>query len=371
MRIVLAPDKFKGTFTAAQVCDHLRAGIRQADPSIDIVVHPLADGGEGTLDVILGAIGGRRVPIESVGPLGGAITANVGVLSDDTVLVESARFCGLDLVPPEKRDPLRATAYSLGRALASILSRRPPLILIGLGGSATVDGGTGMARALGFALLAADGAEIENLPFDLQHVASIRRPSRALVPPGCRIEALCDVANPLTGPEGAVAAFAPQKGASSKDLLLLDAGLARLAVTIERDLGVQVASIPGGGAAGGLGAGLRAFLGAGLSNGAREVMALTGFDQVLCGADLVVTGEGSYDAGSRKGKVVTEVIRLADEMGVPVVVVCGRASEKPAQTSVRVLVGGGLMGPEEFRNAGKHLVTQGLSGGSVESPKKV
>ena len=373
MRILLAPDKFKGTFTAMQVCDHLRRGILQARPSAEVVAHPLADGGEGTLDVALAAVGGERIAVASVGPMEDPLQGEVGRLADGTVVIESALFCGPGLVPEERRNTMRATTYGVGAALREVLGWRPRDVLIGLGGSASVDGGMGAGKALGFRPLDEKGRVLSGGGADLARIRRIVPPVGPVVPPATRVRVLCDVDNPLVGPAGSAAVFAPQKGATSEECRVLEAGLRRFAEVVERDLGVRVADLQGAAAGGGAAAGLTAFLRVPLERGPSVLMEMTRFEADLAGADLVVTGEGACDPGRHRGKVVPEVITAARRKGVPVVIVCGRWEGDLPGADVAVIARGSQMGPADIEDSGKTLAAQGfwrprpptLRGGSV------
>jgi len=333
LRILLAPDKFKGTLTAGEVCRHLRRGILEADPETEVVSRPLADGGEGTLDVLADCLKGPRFPIAAIGPRGGALRTEIARCPDGVIIIESAMICGLSLLAPGERDPMRTSTFGLGKVLREVLSDGTASIVVGLGGSATVDGGTGAARAFGYRLTDDRGAELQGSGSDLEKIESIRAPRADQLPARGRIRALCDVTNPLTGPEGAARAFAPQKGASGDAVGRLERGLERLASIIERDLGVVVDGLPCGGAAGGLGAGLHAFLGADLVPGAHEILSLTGLAEEIRKADLVVTGEGAVDGSTWRGKVAGEVIRESVKSGKKIALVCGRlAGEVPWPT---------------------------------------
>ncbi len=337
MRVLLAPDKFRGSFTAREVCEHLSRGLRQAAPSVIVDSVPLADGGEGTLDLILEARPGSRVAIEVRGPLGDPVIAEYGVMEDGTAVLEASRFCGLSLIEPGRRDPMRASSYGLGEGIASALdSGCGPLILC-LGGTATVDGGVGMARALGYRFeksAAASGP------------AGVARIDPSVVHPRLRetpFKALCDVDHVLLGPAGAARVFGPQKGAGPEEVDRLEAGLEDLKDAIVRWKGPaasELGALPGSGAGGGLGMGAAAFLDAVLVPGAEAVMEIAGFSRHLAGCDLVVTGEGSLDAQtSAGGKVVARVLRESARAGVPGVVVAGRwdgilPEERPPSTIV-------------------------------------
>ncbi len=300
MRVVLAPDKFAGTLSAPAVVDAIVSGWRSEAPDADLVRLPLSDGGPGLLDAVEQAIGGERVPVVATDPLGRPAPADILVAGDD-VYVESARAIGLHLVDPEERDPERATSAGLADLLAEALRRLPAerpsaeagRIVVGLGGSATVDGGRGMIEALG------------------DDLDRLRRQ---------RIVALCDVDNPLLGPNGAAAVFGPQKGADASAVQRLDLRLREWA-----DQQGLPADAPGAGAAGGLGAALF-WLGATAAPGARTVAELAGLPSALSGAGLVVTGEGSYDFTSLRGKVVSGVAQAASAEAVPCVVLAGQVS---------------------------------------------
>jgi glycerate kinase len=362
VRFLLAPDKFKGTFSASDVCRHLRAGILEVQPAAEVISHPLADGGEGTLDVLLTALGGERIPVRSRDPLGADIIVEVGRLPDGIIVIESALICGLGHLRAEERNPMETSTYGVGLVVSEVLTWSPPAILVGLGGSATVDCGLGAARALGYRFISEGGRELDGTGSDLGRLARIQRPAEASAPgSSVKVTALCDVRNSLVGPDGAAETFAAQKGASPEEIGRLVSGLERVAEIIENDLGIGVASVKGGGAAGGLGAGLHAFVGAELVEGAPEVMRLTGLNpRRLSGVDLVVTGEGSYDRGSRAGKVVHGVTALCRSLEVPIVVVCGRLDADISPPPLKVIHSQGVMSDIELREIGSALALQAL-----------
>ncbi len=318
--ILVAPTSFKGTIGAAEAASALAAGVRAGCPERDVVQLPLSDGGPGLLDALHHRARAQlRFPLR--GPLGEPTTGRA-LLLDGLALVESADACGLHLVPPDRRDPLRTTTSGVGTLLlAAAAAEGVEGIACGLGGSATVDGGAGLARALGFRLLDARGAPIPDGGGGLERLARIERPDAApRLPP---VAGLVDVRSPLLGPEGAAPVFGPQKGADAAGVARLAAGLERLAERIRADLGLDVSSLPGGGAAGGLGAGLVAFAGAELRPGSDWVLDTVGFDAALARARLVITGEGSYDGQSALGKITGVVVRRARARGVPVLLLCG------------------------------------------------
>lgn len=324
MRIVVAPDSFKGSMTAAQAAAAMTAGIRRALPDADVVAVPMADGGEGTTQSLVDATGGRLVPVTVTGPLGEPVEAYYGLLGDGvTAAMEMASASGLPLVPPARRNPLAATTYGTGELIKAALDAGCRNFIIGIGGSATNDGGAGMAAALGARLLTAGGAPIGpggGSLADLDRIdASGLDPRLA----DCTITVACDVDNPLCGPRGASAVFGPQKGATAELVEELDRNLGHYADLLARDLGRDVREVPGAGAAGGLGAGMMAFLNATLKRGVEIVVAATGLADILAGADLCLTGEGGTDFQTAHGKTPMGVARAAKQHGVPVVCLSG------------------------------------------------
>ncbi|MGH9866993.1 MAG: glycerate kinase family protein [Candidatus Polarisedimenticolia bacterium] len=350
MRLLIAPDKFKGTFTAAQICDLLSRGIREEKPHWQIDAQPLADGGEGTMDAILGAVGGACVPSTTRGPMGVPHEASWGLTHEGTAVFESAVFLGLHLVPPAQRSPLRASSRGLGEAIAAALESGVRRFLVGLGGVATVDGGLGMAAALGYRLEDAGGRPLEGCARDLDALANVDASMAHPALAQARFTALCDVSHPLIGPQGAARVFGPQKGATPDEVSRLDEGLRRLARILAGWKGVPpevLTSMPMGGAAGGLGVGTASFLNASLEPGAIFLMRLLLSPGRLEGADLVVTGEGSLDEQTSGGKVAAAILGRAALGGRPVVVVTGRwDGTLPAPRPAVVEVLGPGMGKE-------------------------
>jgi glycerate kinase len=370
MRLLLCPDKFKGTFTAPQVCALLEQGIRQEDPGAEVTALPLADGGEGTLDVLMAALGGTRVAVRVCGPMGRPISAEYGVTPDGVAVIESARFCGLALVAPKDRDPMAASSYGLGEGIAAALDAGARRFVLGLGGSATVDAGTGMARALGYRFEDETGREVTGVGPAL---AAIQRLDSSLAHPAlahARFTALCDVSHPLCGPGGAARVFAPQKGAGPADVDVLEAGLEQVARAIaawQRTDPLTVGARPSGGAAGGLGAGAAAFLGAALEPGAIFLMRTLFFTDRARGMDALVTGEGALDAQTAGGKVVAAVLAEAARLGIRAVVVAGRwdgTVPSPAPSLVQVV------GPP-LPWAGENLDAAGLVEAGCEAVRRL
>lgn len=344
MRVLVCPDKFRGTLTAREAGDAIARGWRRARPDDEVEVLPLADGGEGTLQVLAppGDPGATRSTRTVTGPLGEPVEAPFG-MRGDTAVIEMALASGLELVPPGGRAPLRTTTRGTGELMAAALDAGARRLLVCLGGSATNDGGVGMAAALGARFLDAGGNEIAEggaglLALDRVDAGAILDRVRAV-----DVVGVTDVDNPLCGPAGASAVFGPQKGASPDDVVLLDRALAHLAAVTARDLGADRSREPGAGAAGGLGFGLLAFTGARLRRGVEVVMEAVGFARHLPGASLLITGEGSFDAGSLHGKVPAGVLAAAELAGAPVAILCGVASADAPGATVRSLVD--LVGP--------------------------
>ncbi|MFT0799718.1 glycerate kinase [Synechococcus sp. R5-12] len=323
-RILVCPDSFKGSLRAPEAAEHIAHGIQQVLPEAEVERLPLADGGEGTLEVLLPTLGGEKKGLWVTGPLGDPVWAEYGV-AGELALLELAQVAGLTLVPPERRDPSRTTTYGLGELLRAVCRDPIAEIWIGLGGSATVDGGAGMAQALGYRLLDGAGDPIGWGGAELARLARIEPPEQ----PGWqgkRVRGLCDVQNPLTGPLGAAAVFAPQKGATPSQVQQLEQALQQWAQVVERDLGQAVAGIPGAGAAGGAGAGLVAFLGATLESGIRLLAQQLALPERIRRCHLVVTGEGCLDEQSAMGKVVGAVLEQAIQAQKPLLILCGQVT---------------------------------------------
>ncbi|QIG45163.1 glycerate kinase [Nocardioides anomalus] len=310
-RVVVAPDKFKGSLSADQVAAVVARVLERHDPSVDVVRHPLADGGEGTVDLAL-ASGYAPVTVEVTGPLGDPVRATFA-LSDGVAVLEAAAANGLALLPagPDEHTAEHATTYGVGQLVAAALDHGATRVVVGVGGSATTDGGAGAVAALGLGPDAAAGPHPRLGEADLV--------------------VACDVDNPLTGPQGAAAVYALQKGAGTALVARLDERLARWADTVAHATGEDRRAEPGAGAAGGLAFGLLALAGARLVPGADLLLDLTGFDDVVRGADLVVVGEGSLDEQSLRGKGPVAAARRAAALGVPVVAVVGRSLLTPEQ----------------------------------------
>ena len=329
MRVVIAPDSFKECLRASEVAEALRAGWLEGMPDAEVIAFPMADGGEGTVDAVVRSAGGTLVARTVSGPLGAPVEAAYGLLHGGKVAVlEMAAASGLALVPPEKRDPCRASTRGTGELIAHALEAGVEDIIMGVGGSATNDGGAGMAQALGYRLLNKRGEELGGGGARLVQLDRIDTSGRHPRLDAVKFYVACDVNNPLCGPEGASAVYGPQKGASSEDILILDHALSHFAGVMERDLGVSLRDLPGAGAAGGLAGGLMAFAGATLENGLEMIATLCGLHQALAGADLVITGEGSLDGQSAFGKTPAGIARLARAYNVPVIALGGRVTRE-------------------------------------------
>lgn len=319
--VTVAPTAFKGTLGPVEVARALAAGVRAVWPGCQVELRPLSDGGNGLLEACLALEAGVLEVHEVSGPLGAPVAARI-LRQGARCVVESAEACGLHLLREGERDPLRATTRGVGELIAAASAGGATELVLGLGGSATIDGGTGMARALGWSFLDASGRPLPEGGGSLEQLARIVGPPPRRV--GSHVVALCDVDNPLVGALGAARVYAPQKGADPGQVAVLEAGLARLARAVRFDLGLDVAELAGAGAAGGLGAGARAFLGAELMSGSAWMMERTGLAGLLQATDLVITGEGRFDAQSGMGKATGRVLEAALAAGVPALLICGR-----------------------------------------------
>lgn len=329
MRILVAPDKFRGTLTARQAAEAFATGWRRERPDDDVELVPMADGGEGTMDALVESLGGRVEATTVTGPMGDPVDAAFGLVPSrggTLGVVEMARASGLALLDEDRRDPLRTTTRGTGELMARAIDAGADRLVVCIGGSATNDGGVGMASALGGRFLDASGNPIADGGEALVTLARIdlsrMHPSLVRV----HVTGACDVDNPLTGPSGASAVYGPQKGASADDVAVLDRALGHLAAVVERDLAIGLRDEPGAGAAGGLGFGLMAFCGARLHPGVEVVMDAVGLVERITAADLVITGEGSLDEQSLHGKTPAGVLTACRLAEVPAAIVCGRAT---------------------------------------------
>jgi len=328
MKIVIAPQGFKGNLTALEVARAIEEGVKRIVPDAETVLKPMADGGEGTVQALVDATGGELMNTEVTGPLQERVNAHWGILSDKTTaVIEMASASGLPLVPPEKRNPFVTTTYGTGELIRAALDHGCRKLIIGIGGSATNDGGAGMAQALGARLLDAEGKE---LPFGGAALASLERIDISGMDPRLAdfdVTLASDVNNPLCGPRGASAIYGPQKGATPEMVKQLDAALWHYADVIKRDLDIDLREVPGAGAAGGLGLGLMVFLKARMVPGIDVVIKATNLVADLKGAELVFTAEGRIDCQSAMGKVPTGVALAAKKYGATVIALAGEVAD--------------------------------------------
>jgi glycerate kinase len=328
MRLIIAPDKFKGSLSALDAARAMARGVLAAVPSASVDLVPVADGGEGTVDALIAATGGAIHELEVTGPLGDRVLGRFGVLGDGrTAVLEMASASGLVLVHRDERDPLRASTRGTGELLLAAIRSGVERVILGIGGSATNDGGAGLGQALGFRLLDHRGDELPPGGGELGRLSRIVADGRSSELSRVSIAVACDVTNPLCGPEGASAVYGPQKGATPEMVRVLDANLAHFAAIVNRDLGVAIRDLPGSGAAGGLGAGLVAFARGRLEPGVSLVMDAVNLERRLDGADLCLTGEGGLDRQSTFGKTAVGVARMARSRGCPVIALAGTIGE--------------------------------------------
>lgn len=328
MKIVIAPDSFKDSLSAEGVAAAIASGISSVLPGAQVVCCPMADGGEGTMDAIVAACHGEQRSLAVRGPLGGQVTAHWGWLADSrTAIIEMAQASGLQLLTLEQRDACRTSTFGTGQLISAALDAGAERIILAIGGSATNDAGSGMLRALGLRTFDAEGAELEEGGLALSRVA--RLDASGLDPrlAKARLEVAADVDNPLCGRNGASAIFGPQKGASPEQVELLDHALGHFADHCAQLLGRDVRDFPGCGAAGGMGFAAKAFLDAQFRPGIDVVAELAGLEEAMQGADLVITGEGRFDAQTLRGKTPFGVARVARRHAVPVVVIAGTLGE--------------------------------------------
>jgi len=324
MKIVVAPDSFKESLRAKEVAEIIEEGIKRVFPQVEVIKVPLADGGEGTIEAILEARGGKVISQEVASPLGERIKAHFGILDDGfTGIVEMAQASGLSLVPHPQRNPLLTTTYGTGELIKAALDRGCKRIIVGIGGSATVDGGAGMVQALGAKLLNGKGKQISFGGGSLGEIVSIDMSSLDTRVKNTEALVASDVDNPLCGPKGAARVYGPQKGATPEMVKTLEKNLAHFAMMIKKYLNKEVKNIPGAGAAGGLGAGSIAFLGAELRPGIKLMIEASRLEERIKGADLVISGEGRIDEQTVYGKTPVGVAEMAKKEKIPVIIIGG------------------------------------------------
>ena len=325
MKITVAPDSFKECLSASRVAEAMARGLRAASPRAQVELVPMADGGEGTVDALVAATGGRTVRTWAPDPLGRPVPAAWGLLGDGRrAVIEMAAASGLERLAVHERDPLRTSTRGTGTLIRAALDAGVRELVVGVGGSATVDCGMGMAAELGARFLDADGRPIEDpCGGRLADVRAIELDGLDARLASVRVTVACDVTNPLTGPDGAAPVYAPQKGADAAATRRLALGIESFAAVVRAATGRDVADLPGAGAAGGLAAGLLAFLGAEIRNGARTVIEAVGLRARMAGSALVLTGEGRLDRQSAFGKVPAAVAQEARRAGAPAVAIAG------------------------------------------------
>ncbi len=324
MKIIVAPDSFKGSLSAVEVADSIEAGIKKANPRIEVTKIPLADGGEGTVEALVIATGGKILQVRATGPLGKRVDSFFGILGDGkTAVIEMAAASGLELVPPHLRNPLHTTTYGVGELMLAALENKCNKVIVGLGGSATNDGGMGMAKAMGVRFYDKNGQEVGVGGKHLGEVTTIKLDNIDSRLKEVEIIAASDVNNPLLGKHGASYIYAPQKGADEDTVLFLERGMENFAAIIKESLGIDISNLPGSGAAGGLGAGLMAFCSAKMKPGMEVVREICRLDEILKNADLLITGEGKTDEQTSFGKAPLGIAKVAKEKNVAVVCLSG------------------------------------------------
>jgi glycerate kinase len=362
MKIIIAPQGFKGSLKAYEAAEAMARGVKTALPNAEIVLLPISDGGEGTVRAMVTATGGRMFTVNVSGPLGNTVEAAWGMLDDNTTaVIEMSAASGLNLVPKDRIDPMAASTYGTGELIRAALEKGCRKLIIGLGDSATTDGGTGMAAALGIKLLDKNGQPIPRGGGGLLQLKRIDNSGRYDPVASSSITGACDVTNPLYGREGSAYVYGPQKGATPEMIEQLDAGLRNLAEIIERDMGVKIGEMPGAGAAGGLGGGLVAFLGASLKPGIDIILDGIHFEEHLAKADLVLTGEGRIDHQTPRGKTVAGIARRTKGTGKPVIAFPGELGAgyedvySAGITKAMGIVPAGVGKEEAMRNAARFL----------------
>lgn len=324
MRVVIAPDSFKESLTAAEVAEAIEIGFKQVFPDAVYIKKPVADGGEGSVDALVAACNGSKVNVEVVGPLGRVLTSSFGLSADkQTAFIEMAAASGIELLSEAEKNPMITTTFGTGELIKTALDHGVQHFVIGIGGSATNDGGIGMMQALGAQFLDKSGNQLGFGGQFLDALETIDLTQLDSRLANCTIDVACDVSNPLIGEQGAAAIYGPQKGATTDMIKRLDQGLGHFAQIIRRELGIDVAYAPGAGAAGGMGAAFMAFLNAELRPGIEIVSIAVNLEQEIAQADLVITGEGRLDGQSLNGKVPVGVAEIALKAGCPVIALTG------------------------------------------------
>ena len=327
MRIIAAPNAFKGSMSAIDAAEAMKQGILAAFPECDVVCIPVADGGDGLTEIMVQALSGKLVEKTVKGPRMQDCLAPF-CLTENIAVIEMARASGLALIPKDQQDPTKTSTYGTGELIAAALETGVRRIIVGLGGSATCDGGIGMAAALGYKFLSKEGEELEPNGGNLHRIHSIDRGGVDKRLSETVVQGICDVTNPLVGEHGASYVYSPQKGATPEQVKLLDDGLRNLADVIKREMGIDISQMPGAGAAGGVGGGFHAFLHAELKKGIDLVIDIVELKKNLRGADLVLTSEGQIDFQTKFDKAPAGVARAAKEANVPCIAICGGVGDR-------------------------------------------
>jgi len=323
IKILVASDKYKGSLSALEVCSTIKNAIKKIDSDIEVVINPMADGGEGTVETLVESEKGRYVKLRVTGPLGEQVDSKFGIIKGNVAVIEMASASGLWMVPEDKRNPMETTTYGTGELIKKALEMGCRKVIVGIGGSATTDGGMGMAQALGVKFY---GENDQILGFGGKQLLNLKRIDMSGIHPAVtstEFDVACDVDNPLTGKDGAAYVYSPQKGADGNMVKELDRGLVNFAKIVKRDLGKDIRNLKGAGAAGGLGGGLVAFLDARLRPGTDIVIETTALSEKIKGANLVITGEGAMDRQTFYGKSAFGVAKLAKKFGIPTITING------------------------------------------------
>lgn len=327
LSVLIASDSFKGSVSSKRIAELIEQGVQRVIPGCAVRKFAIADGGEGTIEAVMSAVGGRVLSVEVTGPLGEAVRAHYGMTDNNTAVVEMAEASGITLIEQNSDNARRASTWGVGEVLLDAAAHGARRIYVGLGGSATSDGGAGMAKALGIRFLDEQGEDIPCGLVGLDSLATIDCSGMTHALDGIEIIAISDVTNPLTGPDGAVSVYGPQKGILPEDVKRLDGWMVRYAQILKNTVGRDVDAVPGSGAAGGLGAALVAFCHARIERGIDTVLDLIGLEDAMEGVDLVITGEGRMDAQSAFGKAPVGVARRAKHRGIPVAAIVGGRAE--------------------------------------------
>jgi glycerate kinase len=361
MKIMIAPDSFKGSLSSIEVINFIEKSARKHFDELEIVKVPIADGGEGTVEAILAAVGGELKSVEVKGPLGNKISSSYGIINKTTAIIEMASASGMALVADEDRNPMITTTYGTGELILAGLNRGIRNFIVGIGGSATNDGGVGAMQALGVKFLDCDNKEVGFGGGELSSIVNVSFEALDDRIKECSITVICDVNNPLTGPKGATYIYGPQKGADEKMLVELEKGMDNYKCVLEKNFGIEVDRIKGAGAAGGLGAALTVFLGAELKPGIETILELVQFEHLLEGVDLVITGEGRIDGQSIYGKVPVGISKHCKRKNINVVALVGGMGAEADLVyefgidSIFTIVNSPMSVSEAMKNAGKLL----------------